>query len=263
MIKTETFKLDNNMNFIQQQSVFTAHVRDPDNNPVPVDVDTRRMTIYQELIYNNFENFIASAFPVLHEISSDTYWHGLIRKFIKHHHAHTPLFHKLPQEFLQYLQDTHQPVADDFTFLYELAHYEWVELDLSVATEEIKQDKLQSDTDILNIIPALSPLARTYSYQFDVHKISPDYIPKQATETPNWLLVYRNREDEVNFMQLNAITTLLLEKISDNTSNTCEQLLIDIAREINHPMPETVITYGQELLADLFQRDVLLVATNH
>ncbi|MDH5571028.1 MAG: DUF2063 domain-containing protein, partial [Gammaproteobacteria bacterium] len=133
----------------------------------------------------------------------------------------------------------------------------------SVSIEEIKQDKLSPETAIMNLIPVLSPLAKIYSYQFEVHKISPDYIPEQVTATPSWLLVYRNRQDEVNFMELNAATSLLLEKISENKTHTCKQLLINIAHEINHPMPETVMIYGQELLHDLFQRDVLLVATHN
>ena len=41
--------------FQQTQYAFAAHLRDPDANPAPPDIEDRRMKIYRELVYNNIE----------------------------------------------------------------------------------------------------------------------------------------------------------------------------------------------------------------
>lgn len=67
--------------FQQAQYQFAAHLRDPEANPAPADIEDRRMQIYRELFYNNIEDFLANAFPVLRKISSDEIWHARVRDF--------------------------------------------------------------------------------------------------------------------------------------------------------------------------------------
>ena len=47
--------------FIRKQFEFAAHIRDPENNPVPDNIEDRRMAIYRELFFNNVEDFMASS----------------------------------------------------------------------------------------------------------------------------------------------------------------------------------------------------------
>ena len=94
------------------------------------------MNIYRELFYNNVEGFMASSFPVLRKIMDDAQWHALVRDYFSNHKARTPLFPEMPREFLHYLQEEREPQDSDPAYLLELAHYEWVELALSLADEE-------------------------------------------------------------------------------------------------------------------------------
>ena len=57
--------------FTQTQYEFAAHIRDPESNPKPADVESRRMKIYTELFFNNVEDFIANTYPVLKEITPE------------------------------------------------------------------------------------------------------------------------------------------------------------------------------------------------
>ncbi len=129
--KTESFKAI--------QNVFTQYLRDPENNPAPTGVEDRRMAVYRELVYNNIEGFIANSFPVLRKITADKQWHEMLRDYVHRHKSHTPLFPKMPQEFLQYLELERNQHPDDYPFLFELAHYEWIETALSLDTREIKE----------------------------------------------------------------------------------------------------------------------------
>ena len=243
---------------ITVQKQFINRVRDPESTQIPKNVEQRRMTIYQELIYNNIENFIATAYPVLRQISSDNYWHKLIRDFIKAHKAHTPLFHKLPSEFLQYLEEERVMSEEDYPFLQELAHYEWTELAISVAEDEVNFNESDTKFDILSQTFVLSPLAKVFTYNYDVHHIGPEYLPMNKPNTPTFLLVYRDRKDKVHFMELNPMTTLLLEHIQGRPNKNAQQHLITIADEINHPVTDSIMKGGIEIIFDLYQRDVLL-----
>ena len=51
--------------FKELQYAFTQHVRNPAKHPRPEDVEARRMNIYNELLYNNVEDFMQNAYPVL------------------------------------------------------------------------------------------------------------------------------------------------------------------------------------------------------
>ena len=124
--------------FQKKQYEFAAHIRNPEQHVRPNEVEDRRMAIYRDLFYNNVEGFISNTFPVLRSLTDDEHWHEMVRDFFSRHHCKTPLFLEIPEEFLNYLQEEREPNPDDPAFLIELAHYEWVELALSVDEDEIK-----------------------------------------------------------------------------------------------------------------------------
>ncbi len=239
------------------QYAFARHLRDPDHAPAPDDIEDRRMQIYRELFYRNVESFIANSFPVLRKISADDHWHAMLRDYFARHRAHTPLFPKMPQEFLQYLQ-TERDAADDYPFMAELAHYEWVELALSLDTREIDMAGLEEHGDLLAGVPVLSPLAWPLVYQFAVHRISPDYLPIQTEKQPVYLIIYRDREDEIGFMELNPVAARLVELIQQDKMETGRELLSRIAEELHHPNTELVIDGGLDTLKAMHGKDIVL-----
>ena len=255
--------METSPDFIRRQYEFAANIRDPEHQPAPADVEDRRMAIYRELFYNNVEGFLSGTFPVLRTLFDDSDWHLLVRDYFSHHRAQTPLFLEIPREFLNWLKNERTDQAGDLPFLYELAHYEWVELALSISEETLDQDDVNPDGNLLAGVPVLSPLAWHLSYRFPVHKIGPDFLPEEAGETPTNIVVYRNREDEVGFMEVNPVTKRLLELVSENDNQTGEQLLNRIAVEMSHPQPDVVIKGGAEILEGLAQKDIIAGTRNN
>ncbi|HKX57205.1 MAG TPA: putative DNA-binding domain-containing protein [Xanthomonadales bacterium] len=241
----------------QQQMAFAAHIRNPAVAPAPADVEDRRMQIYRDLFFNNICNFLASNFPVLRKIHGETAWRKLAREFYTEHRAHTPLFPEIPREFLRYVQEQRQDRAGDPPFLLELAHYEWVELALSLETHEIDGIEVEVGGDLLQGVPLLSPLAWPLAYQFPVHRLSPDYQPSTPPDQATRLLVYRDRADQVRFMEINPVTWLLLEKLQAG-GHSGQEVLQSVAAEIGRAGDEAVLEHGHKILQDLRQRDVIL-----
>jgi hypothetical protein len=247
----------NRPEFIRRQYEFAAHIRDPEHQPAPHDVEDRRMAIYRELFYNNVESFLSNTFPVLRKIYDDKSWHAMVRDYFSSHLSRTPLFLEIPREFLNWLRDERTPREDDLPFLYELAHYEWAELAISIANDTLDHDAIDGAGDLLDGIPVLSPLAWQLAYEYPVHRIGPDFQPTAADRAPTFLVIYRDAQDEVGFMEINPVTKRLLELLQTSNSASGRELLLQIASELSHPQPEVVVSGGAEILANLRKKSIV------
>ena len=244
--------------FQRKQYEFAAHIRDPEKNAAPAGIEDRRMAIYRNLFFNNLRNLLGSTFPVLKKLSGPDRWGELIREFMAKHEAQTPYFLEIPKEFLAFLEHEHEPAADDFPFLLELAHYEWVELALSVSTDSDDLTAVDPDGDLLDGAPIMSVLAWPLAYRYPVHRISETFQPTEPGEQATYLAVYRNAQGDISFMELNAVTAGLLDKISNNAEQKSgRKLLNELSDEINFD-PDTLVEHGSAALAELRATNILL-----
>ena len=238
------------------QYAFAAHLRDPEHQPAPDDVPERRAAVYRELLYNNIEGFISQGFPVLREITSDDDWHAMVRDFFARHSAQTPYFKEIPKEFLSYLEHGRKQFSDP-PYLLELAHYEWIELDLEISEAEPDFDRIDCDGDLLADRPVLTPLLHTLSYDYPVHRIGPAFIPDQPEQC--FLAAWRRADDNgIHFIELNPVTLRLLQLLEQGWPDSGLALLQHIAAELQHPTPQAVIEGGHQILLDLHSREIIL-----
>jgi hypothetical protein len=244
--------------FIRRQYDFAGHLRDPGRTPPPAGIEDRRMAIYRELFYNNMEGFVASGFPVLRGLLTDEHWHEMVRDFFATHRCQTPLFAEIAQEFLTYLHSERKPAAEDPPFMLELAHYEWVELAVSVSDEDRNTPAADPNGDLMAGIPVVSPVAWNLSYRYPVHRISPEFRPQAPGDEPTHLVVYRDRADAVHFLEINTVTQRLLQLMKETPEATGLDILNVIASELQAADPEIVIRAGAELLDDLKNRNIVL-----
>lgn len=243
--------------FQRLQYGFAAHIRDP-RAAAPAGIEDRRLQIYRELFYNNVEDCLRSAFPVLRKLSSDAVWHARVRDFYARHRSDAPQFHRVPEEFLRYLEDERGAHADDPPFLRELAHYEWVELELSISPLELSPELADPNGDPLSAPPLLSPLAWTLAYEYPVQRIGPDFQPTEPGSQPTYLIVNRDRHDQVRFLEINVVTARLTTLIEAEPAASGRELLLRIAAELQHPDPGVVVAEGSSIFAQLRERDILL-----
>lgn len=242
----------------KKQFEFAAYIRDPQNNPRPPEIEDRRMAIYRELFFNNIEDFMASSYPVLKEILGDERWQELLQNYFAEHRAETPLFPQLPAEFLKYLNDVRRPQAGDPPFMLELAHYEWMELAALQSNADIDWAHIDKEGDLRSGHPVISPLAWILGYQYPVHQIDIDFQPDEPGEQPTNIIVYRDLNDKVGFIEINPMTSTLLNRLQQDIELTSEKLLQDLANEMQHPDPAVVINGGMGILNNLKALDIVL-----
>jgi hypothetical protein len=245
-------------NFKDVQFEFTAHLRDPDNNPAPSEIEDRRMEIYRGLLYRNVEGFLASGFPVTRKLYTDDNWHKMVRDFFSTHKSHSPYFKDISKEFLLYLNEEREPQPEDPAFLLELTHYEWLEIMLSFLDADIEWEQISQDGNLMQGIPVISPLMQLNHYDFPVHKIKPDFQPNTPPEQSTFILVYRDQKDKVGFLEMNPMTARLVELIANNKTQTGEQLLLTIVKEIPSIAEDVILHGGHTTLTQLREKDIVL-----
>lgn len=248
------------VDFKAKQAEFAAYIRNPEHAAVPDDVDPQRMAMYRELFFNNINSFLSSNFPVLRTILTDEQWQELAQDFFVSHRCQTPHFSEIAEEFLDYLQNQRNSV-DDYPFLLELAHYEWVEMAVSIAQATPNYGDPHFVNNILQQHLTLSPVAWPLVYQFPVERIGPEFLPQSAPDQPSYLIVYRDREDQVHFMQTTPYTYRLLQLIEENSDKSGEDYLQILAAELPDTLDrQSVLDFALNTLQDMASKGILIPA---
>jgi len=240
----------------QTQRAMAAYLRSPDAAAPPAGVEQRRLDIYRRLVFNNIESLVGSAFPVVRSLYEPAGWEALVRRFIQQHRCASPYFPDLSAEFLSYLLAPGQADVNDPPFLGELAHYEWVELALSVSMDEPPVAPSNAG-DLLDQVLLLSPVAWPLCYRFPVQRIGPVFRPAEPPEQPTWLVVYRDHGDAVRFMELSPASAALLAAIGDAKGLLTAGAVIDGLAGTGPAQAEAMRSSAYEVLKEFADRSVI------
>ena len=229
------------MSGVDAQRAFAARIRQPAEQPLLEGVPAERMAVYEALFFNNIEGFISGAFPLLHRLIEADRWQRLVRSFIAEHQAHTPYFLEISQEFLAWLQQGYVAEAGDPPFMLELAHYEWVELALDVSEAELPAQ-------------GWSPLAWPLAYQWPVQRISADFQPSEPPAEPTCLLVWRDGQDKVRFMQISPFAYQLATRLQ--AGEGADAALLALAQQHGLSADTQYFSNAHNLLAEWGRQEI-------
>jgi hypothetical protein len=241
--------------FQQTQYEFIDHLKNPDENTFDHGIEDRRMQIYRELFFNNVLGFLSSGFPVLESLYTEQAWRALARRFFAEHQSRSPYFIDISKEFVEYLSSAYELGENDPPFMLELAHYEWIELAISVRKKNATKpvwDGLSTYTSV-----QFSELASLLSYQYPVHQISQVHQPHKSNE-PVYLVVYRNEQDEVNFTLVNTVSAHMLNVIQQNEVITVEDLISAMLEAMPQVDAAQVTEGTQQTLEQMLAQQILL-----
>lgn len=241
--------------FREIQHTFIQQIKQPEVNSADLGIEDRRLKIYRDLFFNNILGFLNSGFPVLASVYDDGKWRDLARQFFVNHDCRSPYFIDISKEFVEFLSNQYLMSADDPVFLKELAHYEWLELDVSVRkSHQIVQawdasqpfDKVQ-----------MSEVASLVSYQYPVHQINSEFQPTTESD-PIYIVVYRDNRDEVNFTQVNTVSAHLINTISQHEYISVDELTELMAQALPQLSSVQLNDALQQVLQQLLSQQILL-----
>ena len=241
----------------EQQHRLAAHVRDPSQTPPP-DIEERRLRVYRDLFFNGLQGLLAGHFPVIRKILGAEAWRELVRAFYRDHRCTTPLFPEVPREFVAYVATRATAGCGDPPWLAELAHYEWAELALDFSEADPANVPHDPDGDLLDGVPAPSPLAWALGYAWPVHRLSPAYAPDAAPPQPTFLLLHRGARGRVRFDEINALTFRLLQRLAEEPPASGRTHLHALAAEAGAADADALVADGAAMLRKLRAEGVLL-----
>ena len=240
------------MEFQTFQHAFARHLRDPQHAARPSGVPARRMAVYRELVSNNLQGFVDSAFPVCRAVLGEERWQRLGRRFLRDWPLRTPWFREIPREFVRFLTET--PGLRLPRWLPELAHYEWIELAADIADASIPPYDAAGDLCHGTIV--LNPVLFNLAYVWPVQRIGPDWRPRKPLTTH--LIVHRDTDDDtVRFSEVNPVTARLLQLLVE-TPQSGESACLQIAIELQHPEPAKLLSFAVALLFELRGQGIVL-----
>ncbi|MGP1716210.1 MAG: HvfC family RiPP maturation protein [Methylophilus sp.] len=253
--------------FQQYQAAFNAHLRDPAQQPKPQGANAKRIGIYREIVFNNFLASVSACFPVLLSILGKRRFKQLTRQCFASHHFCSPLFSDIPKALIDYLQTLDLAQHNLPSYALALAHYEWVELYLTKLSDFAKlPDNSQPITPVADIRQA-SDLAEAIvrlpaahmllNYDYPVHQLSKKHANLAAKST--YLLVFLINDCKVEFIQLNEITYVLLQRIQSEQT-TLMHHLTQLAQEMLPHLPlQRVLEFGSETLFTLYLQRAIVI----
>jgi len=244
--------------FVQHQIRFTAWLRDP-QTAAPDDVPLRRMRAYRELLTNNVESAISACFPVLMGLVGESRWRALVDRFFGQHRCHSPIYRDIPAQFLKWLETTAPAdIRQEFPFMLELAHYEWMELALDIDPTDIPDNGIDPRGDLLEGVPVLNPLARLLAYRFPVHQIRTDFRPTEPGASTTQLVMVRRRDHGIGFLEVNPLVARLVDALRENRDLAGAAVLETVQKEFPS-IPATAFREGGiAALHELWTRDIVL-----
>ena len=243
------------MNFQTVQKQFLAHLRDPINQPIPNGFTHQGIQIYVDLLYTNFNESLERCFPLTHQLVGEEIWQRLVKSFITEHSCQSPYYRQLPEQFISYLQ---AKKTDEFAppYLLELAHFEWIELALTVAESDPIINPNTITNDWLVSRPLFAPVFAIFHYQYPVQLINSHFQPTEPPEQPTHILGFRDKNDVVQFIELEPATSRLLE-ILYTTDFTVLEAVNHIAIALDLPNPSVLFSFVMETMEHLMQQGAI------
>lgn len=239
------------LEFQKKQKAFAEYLRNPDRAPMPTDMNPDRAQLYKNLYFNNIEELLSRTLPLTREHLDEKTWHAIVREFFGSYPHVTPYFMDIAGEFVQFLSGPRDVHPSEPAYVLELAHYEWVELALSVDNTP-EPEEIDPAKSLLDGIPILVPASAVLAYEYPVHRLTPSSPPE-----PTFLLLYRDSADEMQFVELAPAAAQLLESAKNNSELSGEALIRQVAITFGQSEDESFLAAARQSLQDMHDRGVI------
>lgn len=252
--------------FQRQMLQLASFARSSGQAPLPEGLAPDRAMIYRQLFLNNIGELLTSTLPLTRAQVSDPVWRHWVSSFYSQYPHSTPYFMEIAGEFVEFLNSERETHEAELPAWAELAHYEWVQLAISVdadaaATSTNALSNLLAHAangepscpaDWLSVVPVLSPVSAILAYEYPVHEVTNLHAP-----APTLILVYRDNGDRVQRMLLSPMAAQLLDAIQNNEGLDTGTLLESIGQCHGQPLTAEYRGWALQFMYDLALRGVL------
>lgn len=160
------------------------------------ETDDERLQIYAELVYNRFEDFVKTSFPLFTSFV-DKHLGEVLREFVSREHR-SPLLIDVGEEFLDFFVSFKHPIKERLPFLVELLLLEWLE----IKTFNAEDEKTNDDFSWRGLY-RLSKSSCLSRFSYPVHRVEELSVEEVIKGKGRYnLLIFRDMEETLRKVEL-------------------------------------------------------------
>jgi hypothetical protein len=225
----------------------------------PAGASVERWNVYRRMVRMRIAEQIAHAFERLRAVIGEERFGALVERFTAECPPRSHYLRDVPGEFLQFFEAHRDELAGALRlppFAFDLARYEWAELDTAYSFEEAGAAQV-GPLDMARV-PVLSPALRLLDVTYPVHRWAADGADTQLAREPIALCLYRDaKTHEVEVLELTPVTFAMLALMAERSLSLTE-IVRNAAGQIGVVVDAPFVEALSTLLADLLERGVLL-----
>lgn len=169
-----------------------------------------RLHNYRRLIHTIFWESLADAYPITKSILNEEQWNCLVDDFISNNPCQEPQLFRMPFSLIAFVENNDYCEKFSLPFLIDLLHFEWVEIEVHTM-EDLQEEPFETKTDFSTGNIVFNPYLRIIQLKYPIHKLKTEDI--SLVKGNYFLLVYRQDNGTVQYLELNVFTTNLLEQL--------------------------------------------------
>lgn len=184
--------------------------------------DQERLLHYRNLIYNIINGALESAYPITVNVLSEEHWKAIVTDFVTHHKCQNPQLLKMPFELIGFVEQQQYASLFEIPFLLDLLVFEWAEMEIH-DMPDVDEEHCKSDGDVIHDSLVYSPYFKIIAMTYPIHLLKTHNIAEH--KGGYYVLVYRDADCEVNYLQLNQFSYLLLSEMIVTDSGLLKVLM--------------------------------------
>ena len=166
---------------------------------------------YRRLFRNNIHNTLVQAFPIAHEVLSETEWNELVDAFFTEKDIKDGRLWLMPRNFYEYALENHYADKFEKPWLNDLLLFEWIEIEVHTMADVPREPVLKKG-DLLEDVIYINPEYRLVQLEYPVHL----YAAEQTKDKKGVWFLLTHRDPEtflVKFSNLHPLAVVIFEKI--------------------------------------------------
>lgn len=219
-----------------------------------------RLHNYRRLIYTIYWEALADAYPIAKSILKEEDWNSLVDDFISNNSCQEPQLFRMPLALIDFVAKNNYSEKLNLPYLIDLLRFEWVEIEVH-AMKDVPEELFNITGDLSSGKCVINPYLRIVKLEYPIHKLKTDDIT--LLKGSYFLLVYRQDNGTVQYLELNAFTANLIEQLCQNSLEMTLQEIIDVIfLNVSPELKQTIYKEMEKFCTSLHELGVILGTKN-
>lgn len=215
-----------------------------------------RLHNYRRLIYTIYWDALSDAYPIAKSILKEDQWDKMVDDFISECACNEPQLFRMPYSLIGFAEHKSYAEAFSLPYLLDLLLFEWIEIEVH-SMKDLPEKTLLSITKVEDGHLEFNPYFSLIKLNYPIHQLKKQNIDQLKGEY--FLLIYREKNGTVQYMELNGFTANLIEQLSANSAElTLTETLNHLFTDLKPNLIEELTTHAINFCFSLEEKGIIL-----